>query len=139
MKRLVQKLFVMFILIFTLNISVANSKSLEEVKLIPPDRLLELAKMGNPDAQYWLAELIYNGAIPNWQDLKPLMMPFWEDAMRQGHALATYKLLWYVRGSLVPDDEIKLKMPEIKNTSVSLLMQVKQKLIIYCMMRHLRN
>ena len=59
MKPLVQKLFVIFILIFTLNISVAYSKSLEEVKLIPPDRLLELAKMGNPDAQYWLAELIY--------------------------------------------------------------------------------
>ena len=114
MKRLVQKLFVMFILIFTLNISVANSKSLEEVKLIPPDRLLELAKMGNPDAQYWLGELIHNGAIPNWQDLKPLMLPLWEDARKQGHALATYRLFEYINGSLFPDEQAKLKMPELK-------------------------
>ena len=109
-----QKLFIMSIFIFSLNVSMAHTKSLDEIKLLPPDRITELAKMGNPDAQYWLGELIYNGAISNWQDLMPLMMPYWEDAMRQGHAMATYRLLEWVRGGAVPDDMAKLKSSEIK-------------------------
>ena len=50
MKPLVQKLFVIFILIFTLNISVAHSNSLEDIKLLPPDKIRELADTGDAEA-----------------------------------------------------------------------------------------
>ncbi len=106
MKFIVQKLFIPFVFLITLNIGIVNSKSLEEVKLLPPDRLIELAETGNPDAQYWLAELIYYGAIENYGELFNYMVPFWERAMKQGHALATYKLHHYM-------DDDDPKSPEI--------------------------
>ncbi len=114
MKRLVQKLFVILILIFTLNISVVNSKSLEEIKLLPPDKIRELADTGDAEAQYWLGELIANGAIENWMDLS--LYEYRKMAMEQDHPAATYRLYEQLRSGYRISDADQVFLSELVNS-----------------------
>lgn len=60
----------------------------DDVALLTVPQLVQEAELGNMHAQYRLAELVYYGAISNWQnyDYSSLL----EAAARQGHEFATY-------------------------------------------------
>ena len=77
----------------------------DELKKLPAEKIIIYAKMGDVEAQYWLANAIRSGAIPNWRDLfSPYeFLEFYENAANQGHGLAAYKLGAYLRSRFAFD------------------------------------
>ena len=85
--------FCSLIIAISLNTAVGFSETQTTVAELSHEKLVEAAKLGDMEAQYRLAKLIYRGAIKGWKDLS--YRYFLESAAKQGHALATYD--WYSR------------------------------------------
>lgn len=81
---------IVYVLLVFQSHSVCADLSEDDLKLMPATKIIEFAKMGDPIAQYWLGDAIYNGAIDNWRDLG-FPIEWWEKAANQNHIIAAYK------------------------------------------------
>ena len=81
-------LIILFSIFWANNIMAKDTVSVENFS---PEKLFEEAELGNADAQYRLARLIYVGGIKNWRELNH--ENYLSAAAEQGHPEATYD--WY--------------------------------------------
>lgn len=86
------------------------------------ERLVEEAELGNMDAQYRLANLIYHGIIPGWQRLD--FKKYLRLAALQGHPKATYELYHALELERSPfrHDEVSAQEMEIKFNELKILL-----------------
>ncbi len=85
------KKFLLLLILSIFWVSNVFAKDTISVENLSPEKLVEEAELGNADAQYRLARLIYVGGIKNWNEFNH--EKYLRAAAEQGHPEATYD--WY--------------------------------------------